>query len=250
MKTQNVVTKTTTLLALLSLLAAAVASGTLGARAFDPPPDGGPINLGQPVTGSLKPGQSDVWNIHLKQGQFVRIEMSRVGGSNLDPEVAFAQEGHGTLATRHSTTGAGTVTLAANCLPDTGRYTITARSAQGHTGGRYTLKIDAVENIEELGRTTQPCAATDTPTDHTGDECGRALIQIHGPFGDPVRVQKGETKYVFIPDTGEIKWDCFQQGEFDDERAKCANGSNLVRIIRAPTGRHIDWTCYTRRFVH
>src|SRR5947209_12083233 len=188
MKTRNVVTKTMTALALLALLAAGATSVMRRVRAFDPPPGGGPINLGQPVEGRINPGQSDVWNIHLKQGQFVHIQMSRVGGSNLDPEVAFAQEGHGTLATKHSTTGAGTVSLLANCLPDTGSYTITARSVQGHTGGRYTLKVDAVENIEELGPTTQPCAATDTPTDHTGDECSRALIQIHPPFGDPVKV--------------------------------------------------------------
>ena len=250
MKSRNGMTKVALLVALAALVAAFASTGTGRARAFNPPPDGGPINLGQPVQGRIGPGQSDVWNIRLKQGQFVRIQMSRVGGSNLDPEVAFAQEGHGTLATKHSTTGAGTVSLLVNCLPGTGSYSITARSVQGHSGGRYTLKIDAVENIEELGPTTQPCAATDTPTDHTEDECSRVLIQIHPPFGDPVQVQKGETKYVFIPDSGEIKWDCFQQGEFDDERAKCTNGSNLVRVIRAATGRHIDWTCYTRRFVH
>src|SRR5262249_1001875 len=46
---------------------------------------------------------------------------------------------------------------------------------------------------------------------------------------------------------GEIRWDCVQGGEFDDERAKCPNGGNLVQIDRSSSGRRIQWTCYTRR---
>lgn len=216
---------------------------------------GGPISLGKTVSGVLGKGQSDVWNIDLRQGQFVRIEMSRqIFASQhtfyfLEPEVAFAREGGATLGVASSTNGAGTVRLVANCLAQTGRYTITARSHQGASQGRYSLLIDAIENVADLGAVTQPCPATDALTDRTYDKCGRTYVGVTPPYGSPVPVQKGETKFIFIPADGEIKWSCYQDGEYDEERAKCVNGSNLVRISRAPTGRDIAWTCYTRRFV-
>jgi hypothetical protein len=209
----------------------------------------GPIFLGVPVQGHLAAGQSDTWNIDLAQGMFVRISMSNASGSKLVPEIILTQDSGGTLAVNHSTTGTGTAQIEAPCLPGTGRYAITARSFEGTGSGAYNLVVVAIQNFQELGPVTQPCPATDTWTDHTNDKCGRELVGVHPAFGDPVDVQKGETKYIFIPDTGEIKWDCKQQGEFDDERAKCVNGSNLVRIIRGSTGRDISWDCYTRSFV-
>jgi hypothetical protein len=40
-----------------------------------------------------------------------------------------------------------------------------------------------------------------------------------------------------------------EAGASDNERAKCVSGTNVIRIDRAISGRHIDWTCYRRQWV-
>lgn len=237
----------------LSLAAAALlACGVLSSPWMAPHAQAanqGPIKPGIPVHGTLQAGASDTWNLHANQGQFLRVELDALPGSRLDPAIAIAAEQDGSIvASGHSKTGVGHVVVMASCLPHTGTYNVTARALQGHSSGKYTLHVDVIDQAAGDGATTHYCRYTDTYVDHSEDECSRAIVTVHGQ-GALVDVQKGQSRYIYIEDSGEILWDCKEAGAFDNERAKCESGTNLILIQRAAVGRHIDWTCYVRHFV-
>jgi hypothetical protein len=209
----------------------------------------GPVKPGIPVQGKIERGGSATWNFEARQGEFLRVTVDALPGSTLDPAVTVASESTGAVVVSgHSRTGLGHVRVSADCLPASGTYAVTASALQGHTGGRFTLTVEVLDQAGASGATTTYCRFTDLYVDHTEDECSRAVVRVHGQGGD-VDVQKRDRRYIYIEDSGEILWDCMEAGASDNERAKCVSGTNVIRIERATSGRHIDWTCYRRQWV-
>jgi hypothetical protein len=212
---------------------------------------GGPIVLGEPIAGLVTAERGDSWTIELRQGMFVRIELTRERTSSLNPEVSLVAADGRVVATARAASGTGTVRLTVSCLPRSGRYAVVARSIEGRLGGRYSLKIEPIMVAAELGAETVPCAATDEATERAHGECTRPTLRVEAGGAEAVRVARGETRNVVLAASGgDVRWSCDPQaaGE-NEEHVACGEASTLLRVSRQPNGRTVELTCFQRHFV-
>jgi hypothetical protein len=210
---------------------------------------GGPIVLGELIAGLVTAERGDSWIVELRQGMFVRIDLARERTSSLNPEIALVGEGGRVVASARAAAGTGTVRLLVSCLQRGGRYAVVARSIEGRLGGRYSLKVEPIMVASELGAETVACAATDEATERVRGECSRPTVHVWAG-GEVVRVQRGETRHIVLPEGGDVRWTCDQPASGEhEERVACGDGSVLVRVSRPQGGRAVELTCFVRRFV-
>ena len=124
---------------------------------------GGLIVLGEAVAGLVTAERGDSWTIELRQGMFLRIELTRQRTSSLNPEIALVGEGGRVIANARAAVGTGTVRLVVNCLPRNGLCHRCALG-RGRLGGPLQPQGRAILVAAELGTETVACAITDEAT--------------------------------------------------------------------------------------
>ncbi len=115
-------------------------------------PNGGVISSGQTVTGSLNPGDADVYTFEARAGDSVDIAMELADGSyyNAKSQIVFIAPDGTQLIKRYAGVG-GYLDATLDALPQDGSYTIIASEAGSDDFLHYSLSlggsIHAVDNI-------------------------------------------------------------------------------------------------------
>src|SRR6478752_4824611 len=68
---------------------------------------GGPIVLGEPTAGLVTAERGDSWTIELRQGMFLRIDLTRERTSSLNPEIVLIGEGGRVIGNARAAAGTG-----------------------------------------------------------------------------------------------------------------------------------------------
>ena len=80
--------------------------------------------------------------------------------------------------------------------------------------------------------------------EETGDECGRALLEITPATGAPLSLAKGKSA-TFDVASNKFAWFCSTTGNWTQEFTTCPKGTTNVQMKRASVGREIVWSCAT-----
>ena len=104
--------------------------------------DGRTISAGQTLVGNISPaGDQDLYYYDGNSGQEITIEMTRSSG-NLDPYIILYRPNGSYLNYDDDSAGYPNARLVIR-LPDSGRYTIRAKSFASYQSGAYTLRVTA-----------------------------------------------------------------------------------------------------------